>query len=220
MKPLDLIQALAVQEAEIAPGIRHLEIYTLRGLLTLLWHEPHDADRVVLLCGGGMGGLLGPAGGLYHDLAVGFSARGIGTVRVGYRRPSDLQSCVLDGGAAADLAAQAGAKRFVAVGHSFGGAVAVNLGLAMPSVVAGVVTLSTQSAGCEGAAGLGGRPFLLIHGDADEILPAHTSEMVRALAGYGDLEVHPGTGHLLLEVADHLRERLGTWIPEVLDAPT
>lgn len=216
--PIDLLGALATQEARWPGGVRHVEVYTLRGLLTLLWHPPHDAEHVVLMCGGGMGGMLGPANGLYHDLALAFTEEGIGTVRVGYRRPSDLQSCVLDGGVAADLAARLGARRFVAVGHSFGGAVAVNLGLAMPSAVAGVVTLATQSAGCEGAAGLTGRPFLLLHGEQDEILPAETSETVRALAGgWGDVVVYPGTGHLLSEVADELRARLRSWIPAVLD---
>ena len=33
-----------VEEVEIAPGLAHLEIYTMRGLLTLLWHGPTDAD--------------------------------------------------------------------------------------------------------------------------------------------------------------------------------
>ena len=69
--PLDLLEALTVQEVEIAPDLRHLEIYTMRGLLTLLWHGPVDANDVLVTCGGGMGSLLGPAEGLYHDLGVG-----------------------------------------------------------------------------------------------------------------------------------------------------
>ncbi len=36
--PLELLEALAVEEVEIAPGLAHLEVYTMRGLLTLLWH--------------------------------------------------------------------------------------------------------------------------------------------------------------------------------------
>jgi pimeloyl-ACP methyl ester carboxylesterase len=166
-----------------------------------------------------MGGLLGPANGLYHDLGLALSALGIGSVRVGYRRPNDLEACVLDMGAAADLASQSGARRFVAVGHSFGGAVAVNAGLAMPTAVAGVVTLSTQSAGCQMAAGLAGRPLLLLHGDRDEILPPETSETVKMLAGYGEVVILPGAGHLLTEVADDVRARLLEWIPAVLTAP-
>jgi hypothetical protein len=99
--PLDLLEALTVQEVEIAPDFRHLEIYTMRGLVTLLWHGPVDAHNVLVTCGGGMGSLLGPAEGLYHDLGVALAARGIGTVRVGYRKPNDLPRCVHDVAAAA-----------------------------------------------------------------------------------------------------------------------
>ena len=73
--PLELLEALAVEEVEITPDLRHVEMYTMRGLLTLLWHGPRDATRVVVTGGGGMGGLLGPAGGLYHDLGDRFAAR-------------------------------------------------------------------------------------------------------------------------------------------------
>ena len=219
LRPIEMIGPLAVQQALVAPGLRHLELFTMRGLLTLLWHGPSDAEAVVLMCGGGMGGLLGPADGLYHDLGNAFMEAGIGTIRVGYRRPNDLEACVLDMGAAADLAAQSGAQRFVAVGHSFGGAVAINAGLAMPTAVAGVVTLATQSAGCQMAAGLAGRPLLMLHGDQDEILPPEVSETVRMMAGYGDVEILEGTGHLFREVGDELRARLLDWIPTVLAAP-
>src|SRR5207342_1484109 len=81
--PLELLEALAVEEVEVTPGLRHLEVYTLRGLLTLLWHGPRDARDVVVTCGGGMGSLLGPADALYHDLGTTLAARGIATLRVG-----------------------------------------------------------------------------------------------------------------------------------------
>ena len=211
--PLDALRVLAVQEKAVGDGVDHVELYTLEGLVTLLWHGPRDATDVVLMGGGAMGGLLGPAEGLYHDLGVAFSALGIGSIRVGYRRPNDLDRCVLDMSAAADIAGRVGARRFVAVGHSFGGAVAVNAAIALGRHASGVVTLATQSAGCEHADALT-CPLLLIHGDADELLPPMASEMVRMIAGHGDLQVVPGAGHLLKEAGDLLRERVGSWIPE------
>lgn len=210
--PLDLLEALTVQEVEIAPDFRHLEIYTMRGLLTLLWHGPVDANNVLVTCGGGMGSLLGPAEGLYHDLGVSLAARGIGTVRVGYRKPNDLPRCVHDVAAAADLAGRRGARQFVVMGHSFGGAVAIQVGAVLGTHCAGVITLSTQSAGCEVAAELGETPLLLLHGTDDEILPAETSTVVQMLAGHGDVVLLPGAGHLLSEAAGELRERLDGWI--------
>lgn len=212
--PLESLEALAREEVVVAPDLRHLEIYTLRGLLTILWHGPADATSVVLMSGGGMGGLLGPAGGLYHDLGVQFAGLGIGTMRIGYRQPNDLGRCVHDVAAAADLASRSGADRFVTVGHSFGGAVAIQAGMVLSGHCAGVVTLATQSAGCDDAGALADSvPLLLLHGDRDEILPAESSTIVQMLAGHGEVEILSGAGHLLTEAADHLRSRLGAWIP-------
>jgi hypothetical protein len=208
--PLEALGALAAQEVEVTDALRHVEVYTVGGLLTMLWHGDPEVENVVLACGGAMGGLLGPADGLYHDLGVRFGEHGIGLVRVGYRKPNDLGACVHDLVAVAELAARRGARRFVTMGHSFGGAVAVRAAITLDAV--GVVTLATQSAGCEEAERLAGTPVLLFHGQRDEILPPQASELVQMLTG-GELVVFPATGHLFTEVGDELRDRLGRWIP-------
>lgn len=216
--PLDLLEALGRQEVAIAPGVRHIEVFTMRGLLTVLWHGDADAPAVVVLAGGAMGGLLGPAEGLYQWLGeeLATPGSGIGVLRVGWRRPNDIDLCTLDMLATADLAARAGALGFVTGGHSFGGAIAVRSGMAMGDWVKGVVTFATQSAGCEEAGRLTA-PLLAFHGDRDEILPAFASEAVCHLAGGPtELVVCEGTGHLLSEAHDLLRERVPTWIRERL----
>jgi fermentation-respiration switch protein FrsA (DUF1100 family) len=210
--PLQALSALASQEVEVTDGLRHVEVYTLGGLLTMLWHGDPEAEHVVLACGGAMGGLLGPADGIYHDLGMQFADQGIGLVRVGYRKPNDLGACVHDLVAVAELAARRGGRRFVTMGHSFGGAVAVRAAIVLGDDAAGVVTLATQSAGCEEAERLAGTPVLLFHGANDEILPPQASELVQMLTG-GELIVFPDTGHLLTQAGDELRERLGSWIP-------
>jgi len=202
----------------IAARLEHLEVFTMGGMLTLLWHGTGDEDRVVVACGGAMGGLLGPADGLYHDLGTTLAAEhGIATVRVSYRRPNELDDCVHDVLAALELAVRRGARRAVTVGHSFGGAVAVRAGVLADDLVAGVVTLATQSAGCEVAEGLTGRPVLCVHGTADELLPPMCSELVAGLAG-GELVVLPDVGHLLNQgtAPADLRARLLDWIPTTL----
>ena len=210
--PLELLEALAAEEVEIAPGLVHMEVYTLRGLLTLLWHGPRDARDVVVTCGGGMGGLLGPADCVYHRLGLELAEEGIGTVRVGYRKPNDLSRCVHDVAAATDLASRSGGRRFVVIGHSFGGAVAIQAGVVLGEHCAGIVTLATQSAGCELAAELGDTPLLLLHGTDDEILPPDTSNVVQILAGHGDVVLLPGAGHLLTQAADEVHDRVHTFI--------
>jgi hypothetical protein len=218
--PLELLEALARQEAVLSPTLRHLEVFTLRGLLTVLWHGDPDAPAAVVLGGGAMGGLLGPADGLYHWLGdeLATPASGIGVLRVGWRRPNDLDLCTLDLLAVADLAARAGASRFVTGGHSFGGAIAVRGAMAMGDWARGVVTFATQSAGCEEAAALTA-PLRAYHGDRDELLPVQASQAVCHLAG-GDAEVVvcPGAGHLLAEAGEQLRAEVPDWIRGCLGA--
>lgn len=215
--PLDALEVLASQSVMVSPTLRHVELFTLRGLVTVLWHHVPGTDgrSAIVACGGAMGGLLGPAQGLYHQLGERWSARGVPVLRVSYRRPNDLDACCLDVAVTTQLALEAGAQRVVLMGHSFGGAVAVRVGVAMDEV-SGVVTLATQSAGCEIAAGLRGRPLLLFHGDRDEILPQQSSEIVAAMAGGGDVVICAGDGHLLEHSADGITERLDDWLPAVL----
>jgi hypothetical protein len=219
--PLEALGVLANQDVMLAPGLRHLELYTTRGLLTILWHEPPEGvvakPAALVLGGGAMGGLLGPADGLYHRLGVEWAARGVPVLRVSYRRPNDLDACCIDMAAAVQLAVGGGgAERVVTMGHSFGGAVAVRVGVGLAEMVAGVVTFATQSAGCEVAGGLAGKPLLLFHGDRDEILPPEASEMVRMIAGTGELVRIPHDGHLLAKSGEILWERLEEWLPGVL----
>ena len=162
-----------------------------------------------------MGGLLGPGNGLYHELGESWAAKGVPVLRVSYRRPNDLDACCLDVAAAVQLAADAGARNVVVMGHSFGGAVAVRVAVVMDEV-SGVVTFATQSAGCEVAPGLRGRPLLLFHGDSDEILPLESSQIVAAMAGRGEVVVCEGDGHLLAHSSQQITTRLDEWLPEVL----
>lgn len=217
--PLHALNVMATQSVMITRTLRHVELFTMRGLVSLLWHQvPAGREAqpaAIVACGGAMGGLLGPAEGLYQQLGDTWSDRGIPVVRVSYRRPNDLDACCLDVAAAVQLVADAGAQRVVVMGHSFGGAVAVRVGVVMDEV-AGVVTFATQSAGCEVAPGLRGKPLLLFHGDCDEILPIESSHVVSAMAGRGEVIVCEGDGHLLAHSGSFMTERLDEWLPDVL----
>ena len=217
--PLERLEAIGRQEAKLGPTLRHIEIFTMGGLLTVLWHGDPDAPAVVVLGGGAMGGTLGPGDALYPWLGdeLAGAASGIGVLRVGWRKPNDLDRCTLDMLAVADLAARTGAVQFVTGGHSFGGAIAVRAAVAMSTWTAGVVTFASQSAGCEPAVDLTA-PVLAFHGDRDELLPLAASQAVCELAGGpSELVVCPGTGHLMTEADDLLKERVPTWVREQLE---
>lgn len=217
MSPLDSLGVMAMQSVAVDDQLDHLELYSSRGLLSILWHGSADAEAVVVCVGGAMGGLLGPDQGLYQRLGHALPELGIGVMRVDYRRPNDLAMCELDTIAAMELAGRHGARRFVPLGHSFGGAVAIRAAMHLDRAsVPGVVTFATQSAGCENAAILGDRDLLLFHGTNDQILPAQASEMVRMLAGTGEVVLLDGADHLLAPAGGLVFDRLVAHLPQVL----
>ena len=212
--PLELLEALATEDVEIAPDLHHLEIYTIQGLLTLLWHGDPQAEHVVVMGGGGDG------------RAARSGRRALPRPRATLRRrrhrhdPRRLPQAERPRplrprhGAAADLATRTGATQFVTIGHSFGGAVALQVGIVLGEHCAGVVTLSTQSAGCEDGAALGDdSPAPVPRRPRRDPAAGHQCGRPGARRSRRARDL-PGAGHLLTEAGDELRDRLGTWIPE------
>ena len=220
--PLDALGIMASQQAILGPNLRQVEMYTRRGLLSLLWHEPDAvAQKVgVVMVGGAMGGTLGPGDSLFHALGEALVAVGVPSIRLSYRKPNDMDSCCVDTAAAVQLLVGSGADAVVIMGHSFGGAVAIRVAVGLSEMVCGVVTFATQSAGCEIAGGLHSTPLLMFHGDSDSILPLEASEVVRAIAGTGDLRVMHGDDHLLVKSHDVMFSTTMEWLNTVFAGVT
>lgn len=212
--PLDLLGAIGTTTAELRPGLRLVEIYTLQRMLKLMWFGDPASPDVVMLLPGAMGGFAGAAGAAYFELGDRCAAKGRGAIAVDYRKPGDLDRSLLDVCAAVDWSMREGGRRFVTVGHSFGGAVAIQTGATLGAHCVGIVTLSTQSAGCEVAATLDDTPLLLIHGDQDTILGPENSAMVAQMAGKGDLRIVQGAGHGLQEARDELIATIDAWLDD------
>ena len=215
--PIDALGIMASQQAILGPNLRQIEMYTRRGLLSLLWHEPDTEEQKVgvVMVGGAMGGTLGPGDSLFHALGEALVSVGVPSIRLSYRKPNDMDSCCVDTAAAVQLLVGSGADAVVIMGHSFGGAVAIRVAVGLSEMVCGVVTFATQSAGCEIAGGLQSRPLLMFHGDSDSILPLEASEVVRAIAGTGDLHVMHGDDHLLVKSHDVMFSTTMDWLNTV-----
>ena len=182
----------------------------------MMWHRA-DSPNVVVTCSGARGGLLGPSEGLYHDLGEAVASSGLAAViRVGWRQPNDLLRCTEDVLTALSLAADGGARNAALIGHSFGGAPAVQAAVATPDLVRGLATLATQSAGCELAPRLGAINLLCVHGAADTVLPVRCSQNL-AEAGRGRLIVLDGVGHTFDECVVEVRELFSQWLRTVFD---
>jgi dienelactone hydrolase len=209
-----MLGVLAKADGELSETSRLVEIYTMEGLLQIMWHGDPAATDVVLMCGGAMGGMLGPGRSLYLELGLEMAAEGRAAMAVNYRKAGDLTRSLLDTCAAADLALRNGAQRFVILGHSFGGAVAIQAASTFAAHTAGVITYATQSAGCEEVARIGDTPLLLLHGENDSILGPENSMMVQSLAGAGEVRTYPGTDHLMAEAAEEIAGLTGSWVRE------
>jgi pimeloyl-ACP methyl ester carboxylesterase len=207
--------SISLLEVRRTPAGAHSDdivLATDQGDITGIFHPalPDGAPgpAAVVWVGGAGGGLYGPAGGLYADLADVLRRYGISSLRVHYRRPNDLEACVIDVLVALAWLADAGVQRAALVGHSFGGAVVISAGALSP-LVTSVVTLSTQTYGTDLVAELSPRALLLVHGTADSALPDRCSRQLYALAAEPkELVLYEGAGHGLNEAAAPLRALL------------
>ena len=196
-------------------GSEWLTLDTERGAIRGRWHPAPAGAVAVLWVFGAGGGVGGPAGGLYPRLAARLAPRGIASLELDYRRPGDLAECVPDVLVGVAQLASVGRTRVVLVGHSFGGAVAIAAGAASQAVVA-VAALSSQTYGTEPVPALAPRPLLVLHGLADEVLPAACSrDIYRRAAPPKRIELYDGCRHGLDECAGALDHDLLAWLDDV-----
>ena len=194
-----------------------LTLHTTRGDVPCILHRPAEERGVgVVWAAGARGGFDGPANGLYRDLAVRLAAHGAASLRVDYRYPANLDESTLDVLAAVWHMAALGYTRVALVGHSFGGGVVISTSR-YTTHARGVAALASQTMGAEDAALLGNRPLLVVHGEADVVLPLVNAETIIDWAsGPKQLVTYPGAGHGLRECADELRTLLEDWLTHLL----
>ncbi|MCK9316892.1 dienelactone hydrolase family protein [Methanoculleus sp.] len=190
-----------------------VEIETDRGTTTCRYYAAEAARAGLVLVGGTGGGFDTPARDLYPRLAHDLRNDRISTIRVRYRHPADLVESTVDTILGMRYLESQGIRVLGLVGHSLGGAVAIQAAASDPAVRA-VVAIATQTAGTEPVAGLGGRAaILLLHGDADTVVSFHSSEEVYRRAHEPKrLVIYEGAGHNLDEAAESLSVEVKAWL--------
>ena len=190
-----------------------LVIRTSRGDIPAIRHAAPDATRAVVWVCGARGGFGGPASGLYAELAQEFTRQGITSMRMDYRQPNHIQECALDLVAGVNFLRATGHGPAIVVGHSFGGAVVIAAG-AVSDNIAGVVSLSPQTYGAQGAGMISPKPLLVVHGKADTRLPFSCAVAIHDWAkDPRELVLYEGAEHRLDECRDELADLLRRWIP-------
>jgi alpha/beta superfamily hydrolase len=195
---------------EIA-GAHRLQLRTTRGYIPIIVHAAETPGRAVLCISGAIGGYDGP-GMLYARLGMELPRLGITVARLNYRMPNEFGECVLDTIAGLTFLKGLQYERAALIGHSFGGAVAINAGTLAPMVTT-VVAISSQLAGAHVIAELAPRPLLLLHGTADTILSHECSQALYERAQEPrTLKLFPGVDHRFTQAGDELLETVRDWL--------
>src|ERR1700687_12062 len=130
------LRITGVEPGDEIAGARRLELRTTRGNIPIIVHAAETAGRAVLCISGAIGGYDGP-GMLYARLGVELPRLGITVGRRNDRMPTEFGECVLDTIAGLTFLKGLEYQRAALIGHSFGGAVAINGGPPAPVVVTG-----------------------------------------------------------------------------------
>ena len=205
------LKITGVEPGDEIAGARKITIVTTRGPIPVVLHAAAEKGRAALCVSGAIGGFDGPAM-LYPRLGLKMPHDNITIARLDYRSPGEFGECLVDAMAALTFLGGIGHERVALIGHSFGGAVAINAGTLSP-IVTTVVALSSQLAGAHVAGELAPKPLLLIHGNADTILSHESSQALYDRAAEPKtLKILPGVGHRLSEAADEVFDLVSDWI--------
>ena len=175
-----------------------LELISDKGLIHAKFYNPHLSTAAVLMIGGGDGGFDGPASAIYPSLAENLYGKGIAALLLDYRIhsfPGNLEEAIYDVLFGVHHLLKMGIDNIGLVGHSFGGAVAIEAAVREP-MISGLISLASQTAGALNVKQVSPRPILFVHGLNDIRLPPDCSRYLHSIA-------EEPKGLVLLEGATH-----------------
>jgi alpha/beta superfamily hydrolase len=209
------LKLTGVKSQPLDGGMARVILRTIEGDMEGIYH-PAEGNGGVIWLSGALGGFDGPSFGIYTLLSHELVDERISSLRLNYRLPGDFDECVLDVLVAVNFLNKQGVTSVTLVGHSFGGAVAIQAGT-MSQQVKAVVGLSSQTYGARQVDELSPRPLLLIHGSRDRNLPAICSQHIYDWAREPkELVIYQGSGHFLRECREELHALLKDWLVDKL----
>jgi alpha/beta superfamily hydrolase len=209
------IRITAIRSEKLEKDREKITISTADGNIQCIYHPAGGDKGIIWLCGS-LGGFDGPSFGIFKILSQQMVADAISSLRLHYRYPGNFNECVLDVLAGVDFLKQKGIDRVALVGHSFGGAVAIQAGTVSQEVKA-VVGLASQTSGAQEVAALSPRSLLLIHGERDRNLPTSCSRYIYQWAKEPkEIHILKNNGHFLREAHKELLTMLRSWLLDKL----
>lgn len=195
-----------------------VRIVTDRGGIEARYYGTINPRRGVICVGDKEGGWDAPCkGSLYPSVGKDLKKKRIASLRIQYRYPDNFVESILDVMAGIEFLKREGVWSIGLIGHSFGGAVALQAA-AHSEIVATVIALSTQSYGAEAVLNTPiGMPILFMHGTDDEVSPMASSEYAYMLAREPkELKLLPGASHKFDESVDDVRQTVVAWFHQKL----
>ena len=209
------LQLISVQSLPLGSDCAHVILTTSDGEIECVFRPTSGNSGIIWVCGA-LGGFDGPSFGIFATSSEALQSKGISSLRLNYRFPGDFDQCVLDVLIGVHFLQQQGVDNVALVGHSFGGAVAIQAGTMSPQVKA-VVGLSSQTFGAQRVNQLSPRPLLLIHGERDRNLSVRCSQDIYNWANEPkELVIYKGCGHFLRECHDEMHDLLKNWLIDKL----
>jgi len=181
--------------------------------------NPPLNTAAVLMVGGGDGGFDGPASAIYPSLAENLYGKGVAALLLDYRIhsfPGNLEEAIYDVLFGVHHLLKMGIDNIGLVGHSFGGAVAIEAAVREP-MISGLISLASQTAGALNVKQVSPRPILFVHGLNDIRLPPDCSRYLHSIAEEPkELVLLEGATHSLRQCREELLILLFEWFEKNL----
>ena len=213
------MKLINIQTKKQSKNQEQVVINTSDGHIECIFHDAGGSCGIIWLCGA-LGGYDGPSFGIFKILSEQMVADGFSSLRLHYRYPGEFEECVQDVLIGVTYLKYRGIDRVALVGHSFGGAVAIQAGT-MSDEVKAVIGLASQTYGAQNVAKLAPRTILLIHGERDRNLSADCSRHIYRWAKEPkELRILKDNGHFLREAHQELLVLIREWLMDKLTKET